>query len=102
MSILHTWHYRAPASLDDYLQESGRGGRSSEQAKSVIFWKPADAPLYKEFSFPNAETTAVRHYLDNTSECGRLQLLQYFDPSLSCPQHNPLTCCDVCMRNNAK
>ena len=74
-SVNTTWHYGAPASLDDYLQESGRGGLSGEQAKSIIFWKPADAPLYKEFSIANAETTAVRHYLDITSECRRLQLL---------------------------
>jgi superfamily II DNA helicase RecQ len=31
-SVNTTWHYGAPSSLDDYLQESGRGGRSGEQA----------------------------------------------------------------------
>ena len=76
------WHYGAPSSLDDYLQDSGRGGCSGEQAKSIIFWKPADAPLQKDFSINNAEIAAVRHYLENTSECRRLQLLHYYDPDL--------------------
>ena len=43
-----TWHYGAPASLVDYSQESGRGGRTGEQAKSVVFLKPADAPLRRD------------------------------------------------------
>lgn len=91
------WHYGAPSSLDNYLQESGRGGCSGEQAKSIIFLKPAHAPLQKDFSINNAEIAAVRHYLENTSECRRLQLLHYYDPDLSHVQQDPLTCCDFCI-----
>ena len=53
------WHYGAPSPLDDYLQESGRAGRSGEQAKSIIFWKPADAPLHPDLSTPSNAAIAI-------------------------------------------
>ena len=41
------WHYGAPSTLDDCLQESGWAGHCGGQAKS-IFLKPADPPLHKD------------------------------------------------------
>ena len=41
-------HYGAPRSLEDYFQESGRGGRTGEQAYSTIYWSCKDAPKYKD------------------------------------------------------
>ena len=41
-------HYGAPRSIEDYFQESGRGGRSGESACSTIYWKPMDCPVRKE------------------------------------------------------
>ena len=41
-------HYGAPRSLEDYFQESGRGGRSGEDAVSTIFWKTVDCPVRKQ------------------------------------------------------
>ena len=41
-------HSGAPHSLDDYLQESGRAGRTGEQATSTIYWCSSDAPKYVE------------------------------------------------------
>ena len=41
-------HYGAPHSIDDYFQESGRGGRSGDYACSIVFWKPLDCPVKKE------------------------------------------------------
>lgn len=38
-------HYGAPHSIDDYFQESGRGGRSGGDAHSVVYWKPIDCPI---------------------------------------------------------
>ena len=70
------WHYAAPSILDDYLQESGRGGRSGNQAKSIIFWKPVDAPLHRDLTIgSNAAVAAVRHYLENTTKCRRIATL---------------------------
>ena len=95
----HIIHYGAPSSIEDYYQECGRAGRSGEQAKSVIYWIPADAPLRKNLGNPtNAEIATVRHFLENSRECRRDQLLKYFDASCSCyaAEQDPVLCCDVC------
>ena len=63
----HIIHYGDPSSIEDYYQECGRPGRSGEQAKSVVYWIPTDAPLRKILGNPTiAEIDAVRHFLENT------------------------------------
>jgi len=90
-------HYGAPHSIEDYFQESGRGGRSGEQARSVVYWKPVDCKMPKKvLSLRDKEVAAVRDYLGNESLCRRQLLLQYFDPSLVSTLNDPLICCDVC------
>lgn len=88
-------HYGAPRSIDDYFQESGRGGRSGEKCVSTIYWKPAEAPLYKQpIDHYQSELVKVRKYLDNTKTCRRKLLLDYFD---QVPSETKLTlCCDIC------
>ena len=39
-------HYGGPQSIDDYFQ--GRGGRSGQPARSIVYWKPIDCPKPKE------------------------------------------------------
>ena len=99
VGLNHIIHYGAPSSIKDYYQECGRAGRSGEQAKSVVYWIPADAPLRINLGNPtNAETAAVRHYLENSHECRSVQLLRYFDSGSStcASEQDPLLCCDVC------
>ena len=101
VDVYQVIHYGAPSSIDDYFQESGRSGRSGDQAKSIVLWKPADAPLKQDLANPrNADFAAVRRYLENDSYCRRYQLLRYFDPNLpnSVPRRDPLLCCDVCAK----
>lgn len=105
IGLHRTIHYGAPSSIEDYFQESGRAGRSGEQAKSTIYWKPKDAPLKRDLSNPrDAEVAAVRHYLENNKECRRIQLLDYFDPVLKeeIVTRDQLLCCDVCAQNCTK
>ena len=69
-------HYRAPRTVDDYFQESGRAGWTGEPSVSTVFWSPLDAPLRKDTANPHvAEAVAVRNYLENEQECRRYQLL---------------------------
>ena len=87
-------HYGAPRSIEDYFQESGRGGRSGKNARSVIYWKPSDCKIRKEPSTPqHPEAIAVRQYLENMSSCRRQWLLKYFLPGLG---YESSRCCDVC------
>lgn len=91
-------HYGAPKSLEDYFQESGRGGRrQGDSASSVVYWKPKDCRVRKEPSTQHDhELITVRRYLENSSECRRKLLLEYFDPSCAKPGDVPKECCDVC------
>ena len=90
-------HYGAPQSLDDYFQESGRCGRSGENAKSVVYWKPSECPSRKEIKTTrDAELMAVRRYLEKTSECRRKWLSAYFDPGHAHTSKEPTHCCDAC------
>lgn len=94
-------HYGAPASIEDYFQESGRAGRCGDPAKSTVYWKPSDAPIRQNLLNPqNAELAAVRHYLENDKECRRKQLLHYFDHNIKINIKDPLVCCDVCSSRN--
>lgn len=91
-------HYGAPSSIDDYFQGSGRGGRSGEKARSIVFWTARDCPMKKvPRNVRDHEVAAVRHYLENETVCRRKWLLEYFDNSLSlsgCVDSEE--CCDIC------
>ena len=92
-------HYGAPQSIDDYFQESGRGGRSGDKARSIVYWKPMDCPLRKALtSTRDHEVASVRRYLENTTECRRKWLLDYFDPLCAKPGSDPSNCCDICAK----
>ena len=87
-------HCGPPNSLEDYFQESGRGGRSGEDAVSTIFWKPADCPVKKQpTTIRDHELITVRRYLENVTACRRKWLLEYFDVKLTMESSH---CCDNC------
>ena len=90
-------HYGAPTTIEDYFQESGRGGRGGQQAKSVIYWKPSDVPhCHKpKLSAKDWEVELMRRYLENNATCRRTWLLRHFDGSLT-HSSDPLYCCDIC------
>ena len=88
-------HYGSPQSIDDYFQESGRGGRSGECARSVVFWKRRVCPMRKQLSSNrDHEVAEVRRFLENETICRRQWLLDYFEPSWACHGVNPIACCD--------
>ena len=89
-------HYGAPHSLEDYFQESGRGGRSGGAAVSTIFWKPVDCPVRKQpTTLRDHELITVRRYVENVTACRRKWLLDYFDVQLDDQRSR---CCDNCTR----
>ena len=90
-------HYGGTQSIDDYFQESGRGGRSGQSARSIVYWKPIDCKVRKEpSSTRDHEVAAVRQYLENETVCRRQWLLHYFDSSCTSDVKDPKACCDVC------
>ena len=100
----YTIHYGAPRSLDDYFQESGRAGREGQQSVSRVYWKPPEAPLRQDLTnFRNKEVACVRRYLEESSNCRRHILLQYFDSVLTnnLEECNSKLCCDNCRSRSA-
>ena len=90
-------HYGAPRSLDDYFQESGRGGRSGGDARSVVYWKPRDCPIKaKPSTTHDQELIDVRQYLENINECRRKLLLSHFDINFAASRKEGCKCCDIC------
>ena len=88
-------HYGAPRSIEDYFQESDRAGRQQQQSLSRVYWKPAEAPIYKNLKLHrNRELKSVRDYLDNTVLCRQFMLLAYFDPEIA----RNLYSCDKSLR----
>ena len=80
-----------------YFQASGRGGRSGDSAHSIVYWAPKDCPLHNEpKTVHERELNEVRQHLQNSSECRRKWLLEYFDPKSAKPGDDPKVCCDVC------
>ena len=92
-------HYGALQSIDDYFQESGRGGRSGGNARSIVYWKPGDCPYKGEpMTARDHEVNAVRRYVENTTDCRRKRLLDYFNSSYALPGNTPSRCCDIFAR----
>ena len=80
-----------------YFQASGRGGRSGDSAHSIVYWAPKDFPLLNEpKTVHERKLNEVRQYLQNSSECRRKRLLEYFDPKSAKPGDDPKVRCDVC------
>ena len=80
-----------------YFQESGRGGCSGDSAHLIVYWAEKDCPLRNEpKTMHERELNEVRQYLQNSSECRRKRLLEYFDPKSAKPGDDPKVCCDVC------
>ena len=91
-------HYGAPRSLEDYFQESGRGGRSGYDAQSIVYWMPRDCPVRAQPSTTHdQELIDVRQYLENKTECRRKVLLKYFDLAFVTSGNEASKCCDVCL-----
>ena len=87
-------HYGAPQSVEDYFQESGRGGRSGGEAVSTVYWKPKDCPIHKQpANLRERELIVVRRYLENNMTCRRKWLLDHFDFKVS---GDASRCCDNC------
>ena len=93
-------HYGAPVSIEDYSQESGRGGRNGASACSVIYWKPSECPVRREPSSSfHHEQIEVRKYLENDVLCRRKLLLQHFNyVDAATDKTGTSLCCDVCQK----
>lgn len=84
----HVFHYGIPASLDDFVQETGRIGRDGQPSYSVVLIHK-DSNRGKNISQPSKNFTSE-------PGCFRTKLLTYFcEPNTATVSH---TCCSECHR----
>lgn len=104
-------HHSMPSTLEDYYQESGRGGRDGKQAYSVLYYSKRDCDLRlflmnkesdnkKKPKTPAEKESQLKGFYAlvnycETSECRRKSILSYFnepiDPKVVCKKT-----CDCC------
>ena len=85
-------HIGPSADVDDYLQETGRIGRDSQQMSHAVLLKFKGCTGTKNIS------KDMRSYVNNTTQCRREMLLAQFKSSA--PKDKvPHSCCDVCAMN---
>ena len=85
-------HLGPSSDLDDYLQESGRIGRSSDTMSHAVLLR------FKGCTQSRNISKGMKEYVKNMEECRRKMLLKPFCGS---PQSNDIkhSCCDICARS---
>ena len=83
------YHYGPSEDVDDYVQESGRGGRGGESCTATLV-------AYRGCT-RHVTSQRMKDYIKNSSQCRRELLLTPFGvkPSAQALAH---TCCDVCAK----
>lgn len=71
-SISRIIHTRPPTSLEKYLQEIGRAGRSGQAAEAIVYYNNSDIASNRKGFQPQ-----VKEYVTSTS-CLRRHLVKYF------------------------
>lgn len=101
-------HFNMPLSITDYIQQSGRGGRSGQKARCILLYDEEDyytnqVILSSSFSGSSQERAlhrldAMKEYCDDRSQCLVALLLQMFE---QVPAHR-CNHCTNCQRARRK
>ena len=81
-------NWGSPNTLEELVQETGRGGRNGRQVDAILYTKKIGKKL----------TTDMREYQDNDKECRRRKLFKHFLFTESGEQLRlkACCCCDLC------
>ena len=83
-------HWGMPSSLEEYVQETGRGGHDGNQSRAILY----------EGKGGKHASTKVKNYVSNTTHCRRRFLFQefllYTEDSIKV---SGCSCYDVCRKS---
>ena len=85
--ITRVIHWKAPATVEEYIQEAGRSGRNGEPAVAVLYTKSNNRHI----------TLAMKQYIENISVCRRKLFENFLMYSDSVDMFG-CNCCDVCKK----
>lgn len=95
-------HMSAPASVHQYQQETGRGGRDGGPCRCVLWWGCSDAArLQKQRQLGQQAREQLQHataMFKNTNACRHKMLLEHFTPELGDTLVGRCASCDNCLR----
>ena len=88
--IYHVLHWGPPKTIEEYVQESGRGGRDGKHAIATMFYARCD------IGGAHPPSPLVISYCNNKTTCRRELLMAVFDVT-ACNKPSPIhLCCDIC------
>lgn len=92
-SIKRIIHFRPPTTLEKYLQEIGRAGRSGQEAEAIMYFNNSDIATNRKGLHPE-----VIKYSKNDVTCLRLHLMNYFGFHKILFCGTPEKCCSNCRK----
>ena len=69
-NVRHILHWGPPEDLEQYVQETGRGGRDGAVTKCILYFSPKDLGPKHHVS------AGMKMYCENTMECRRVLLMR--------------------------
>ena len=98
-------HLTLPSSLEDYIQESGRGGRDGDYCSCVLLFRFGDRSFHLRniASLPSNETNlsllnSITDFCMQRSLCRQQFIAKYFEEELG----DSCKCCDICQEDSVR
>ena len=96
-------HLTLPSSLEDYIQESGRGGRDGENCNCLLLFRFGDRAFHLRniaaLSSPENKLpllNSITNFGMQTSDCRQQFIAKYFEEELG----DSCAVCDICQKEN--
>ncbi len=91
-------HRTAPASVEAYIQESGRAGRDGSLCRAILLIGTEDINLSENSKIESRRKQLI-DAVSQSDKCRRVSLMELFSPHM---QHKECGICDVCSQHRSE